>query len=60
MKVNITFEYKGRSATIEDVEFDDEKMVDESYSLGVDVNNKTIEKDFIDWVIITHIERIKE
>ena len=60
MKVNISIEYRGRSATFEGIEFDDdERFKDESYSLGVDANNETIWEDFINQVMVTEIERVK-
>lgn len=60
MKVNISIEYRGQSTTFEGIEFDDERLVDDSYSLGVDTNNETIWEDFINQVMVTNIERVKK
>jgi hypothetical protein len=59
MKVNISIEYHGQSATFEDVEIDDEKLVDESNSKGIELNDGIIWEDFINWVMVTDIERVK-
>jgi len=59
MRVNITIEYHGQSVTFEDVEFDDEKLLDESNPKGVELNDEIIWEDFINWVMVTEIERIK-
>lgn len=60
MKVNISIEYHGQSATFEGIEIDDEKLVDESYKLGVETNDEVIWEDFINWVRVTDIDRVKE
>ena len=59
MKVNISIEYHGQSATFEGIEIDDEKLVDESYKLGVETNDEVIWEDFINWVRVTDIDRVK-
>ena len=60
MKVNISIEYHGQSATFEGIEIDDEKLVDESNSKGVEMNDEIIAEEFYNWFMITDIERIKE
>ena len=60
MKVNISIEYRGQSATFEDIEIDDEKLVDESNPKGVEMNDEIIWEDFINWVMVTEIERVKK
>ena len=59
MKVNISIEYHGRSATFEDIEFDDEKLVDESNPKGVEMNDEIIAEEFYNWFMITNIDRVK-
>ena len=59
MKVNITIEYHGQSKTFEGIEIDDEKLVDESYKLGVETNNEIITEDFYNWFMVTDIDRVK-
>ena len=60
MRVNISIEYRGRSATFEDIEIDDEKLVDESNPKGVEMNDEIIAEEFYNWFMITDIERVKE
>jgi len=59
MKVNISIEYHGQSVTFEGIEIDDEKLVDESNPKGIEINDEIIWEDFINWVMVTEIERIK-
>lgn len=59
MKVNISIEYHGQSATFEGIEIDDEKLVDESNPKGVELNDEIIWEDFINWVMVTEIKRVK-
>jgi hypothetical protein len=51
MRVKITITYLNKSAEL-DVDFDDEKLADESYKTGRQINMDTILNDFFDNVQI--------